>query len=65
MVLSLPSLGLKVNAVCTGYIQNPARMDINLLESTTNFFEQYISLNKHRKVEEIATTFFWQVKTVA
>lgn len=59
MSLELAHLGIRVNAVCPGYIQTPMSMEIDPPEFTANFVEQYIPLNRPGKVEEIAPIFLF------
>ena len=59
MALELAHLGIRVNAVCPGYIQTPMSMEIDPPEFTVNFVEQYIPLNRPGKVEEIAPIFLF------
>lgn len=59
MALELAHLGIRVNAVCPGYIQTPMSMEIDPPEFTENFVTQYIPLNRPGKVEEIAPIFLF------
>ena len=59
MALELAHLGVRVNAVCPGYIQTPMSMEIDPPEFTANFVQQYIPLNRPGKVEEIAPIFLF------
>ena len=59
MALELTHLGIRVNAVCPGYIQTPMSMEIDPPEFTENFVKQYIPLNRPGKVEEIAPIFLF------
>lgn len=59
MALELAHLGIRVNAVCPGYIQTPMSMEIDPVEFTENFVNQYIPLNRPGNVEEIATLFLF------
>jgi 3-oxoacyl-[acyl-carrier protein] reductase len=59
MSLELAHLGIRVNAVCPGYIQTPMSMEIDPPEFTENFVKQYIPLNRPGKVEEIAPLFLF------
>jgi len=59
MALELAHLGIRVNAVCPGYIQTPMSMEIDPPEFTENFVKQYIPLNRPGKVEEIAPIFLF------
>ena len=59
MALELAHLGIRVNAVCPGYIQTPMSMEIDPPEFTANFVDQYIPMNRPGKVEEIAPIFLF------
>lgn len=59
MALELAHLGIRVNAVCPGYIQTPMSMEIDSQEFTKEFTERYIPLNRPGKVEEIAPLFLF------
>jgi len=59
MALELAHLGIRVNAVCPGYIQTPMSLAIDPPEFTENFVEQFIPLNRPGKVEEIAPLFLF------
>jgi 3-oxoacyl-[acyl-carrier protein] reductase len=59
MALELAHLGIRVNAVCPGYIQTPMSMEIDPPEFTENFVKQYIPMNRPGKVEEIAPLFLF------
>ncbi len=59
MALELAHLGIRVNAVCPGYIQTPMSLEIDPPEFTENFVKQFIPLNRPGKVEEIAPLFLF------
>lgn len=59
MALELAHLGIRVNAVCPGYIQTPMSKEIDSPEFTENFVNQYIPLNRPGTVEEIAPVFLF------
>jgi 3-oxoacyl-[acyl-carrier protein] reductase len=59
MALELAHLGIRVNAVCPGYIQTPMSMEIDSPEFTKNFVDRYIPLNRPGRVEEIAPIFLF------
>lgn len=59
MALELAHLGIRVNAVCPGYIQTPMSMEIDPPEFTQKFVEQFIPLNRPGKVAEIAPIFLF------
>jgi 3-oxoacyl-[acyl-carrier protein] reductase len=57
MALELGKHGIRVNAVCPGYIQTPMSMEIDDPEFTKNFVDRYIPLNRPGKMSEIAPAF--------
>lgn len=59
MALELAHLGIRVNAVCPGYIQTPMSIEIDPPEFTENFVRQYIPLNRPGKVDEVAPLFLF------
>jgi 3-oxoacyl-[acyl-carrier protein] reductase len=59
MALELAHLGIRVNAVCPGYIQTPMSMEIDPPEFTEDFVKQYIPINRPGKAEEIAPIFLF------
>jgi 3-oxoacyl-[acyl-carrier protein] reductase len=59
MALELAHLGIRVNAVCPGYIQTPMSKEIDPPEFTENFVKQYIPLNRPGTVEEVAPIFLF------
>lgn len=59
MALELAHLGIRVNAVCPGYIQTPMSMEIDSPEFTTQFVDRFIPLNRAGKVEDIAPIFLF------
>ncbi|MDP4285931.1 MAG: SDR family NAD(P)-dependent oxidoreductase [Bacteroidota bacterium] len=59
MALELAHLGIRVNAVCPGYIQTPMSMEIDSPEFTSDFVNRYIPMNRPGKVEEIAPVFLF------
>jgi 3-oxoacyl-[acyl-carrier protein] reductase len=59
MALELAHLGIRVNAVCPGYIQTPMSKEIDPAEFTENFVKQYIPINRAGQVEEIAPVFLF------
>ncbi|MEO5592411.1 MAG: SDR family NAD(P)-dependent oxidoreductase [Chitinophagaceae bacterium] len=59
MALELAHYGIRVNAVCPGYIQTPMSMEIDPPEFTKNFVKQFIPLNRPGRVEEIAPLFLF------
>lgn len=59
MALELAHLGIRVNAVCPGYIQTPMSREIDPPAFTENFVKQYIPMNRPGTVEEIAPLFLF------
>lgn len=59
MALELARFGIRVNAVCPGYIQTPLSMEIDSPAFTDNFVKRYIPLNRPGNVAEIAAVFLF------
>lgn len=59
MAIELAHLGIRVNAVCPGYIQTPMSMEIDSPEFTQNFVDRYIPMNRPGNVDEIASIFLF------
>ncbi len=59
MALELATFGIRVNAVCPGYIQTPMSQAIDSPEFTARFVNRYIPLNRPGKPEEIAPVFLF------
>jgi 3-oxoacyl-[acyl-carrier protein] reductase len=59
MALELAHLGIRVNAVCPGYIQTPMSIEIDSPEFVKDFVDRYIPLNRPGKVEDIAPLFLF------
>lgn len=59
MALELAHYGIRVNAVCPGYIQTPLSMEIDSPEFTDDFVKKYIPLGRPGNVEEIAAVFLF------
>jgi 3-oxoacyl-[acyl-carrier protein] reductase len=59
MALELAHLGIRVNAVCPGYIQTPMSMEIDSPEFTAAFVDRYIPMNRPGTTKEIASLFLF------
>lgn len=59
MALELAHLGIRVNAVCPGYLQTPMSMEIDSPEFVQNFVDRFIPLNRAGKVEDVAPLFLF------
>ena len=59
MALELAQFGIRVNAVCPGYIQTPLSESIDSPEFTDAFVKRYIPLDRAGKPEEIAPVFLF------
>ncbi|HEX5153241.1 MAG TPA: SDR family oxidoreductase [Parafilimonas sp.] len=59
MALELAHLGIRVNAVCPGYLQTPMSMEIDSPEFVQNFVDRYIPLNRPGRVEDVAPLFLF------
>jgi len=59
MALELAHLGIRVNAVCPGYIHTPMSIEIDSPEFTASFVDQYIPLNRAGQVQDIAPVFLF------
>ena len=59
MALELAASGIRVNAVCPGYIQTPMSETIDSPEFTAAFVKRYIPMNRPGRPEEIAPVFLF------
>lgn len=59
MALELVHVGIRVNAVCPGYIQTPLSESIDTPEFTADFVKRYIPMNRPGKPQEIASVFLF------
>jgi 3-oxoacyl-[acyl-carrier protein] reductase len=59
MALELASSGIRVNAVCPGYIETPLSKSIDSPEFTNAFINRYIPMNRAGSVEDVAPAFLF------
>lgn len=59
MALELAPFGVRVNAICPGYIETPMSKEIDDPAFTKKFVEQYIPLNRAGCVEDVAPMFLF------
>ncbi|CAB1060864.1 Oxidoreductase, short-chain dehydrogenase/reductase family [Olavius sp. associated proteobacterium Delta 1] len=59
MALELAHVGIRVNAVCPGYLVTPMSAEIDPPEFVENFVDRYIPLNRYGKVEDVAPMFLF------
>jgi 3-oxoacyl-[acyl-carrier protein] reductase len=59
MALELAHAGIRVNAVCPGYLVTPMSAEIDPPQFVENFVERYIPLNRYGKVEDVAPMFLF------
>jgi 3-oxoacyl-[acyl-carrier protein] reductase len=65
MALELAHLGIRVNAICPGYIQTPMSQEIDSPEFVQDFVDRYIPLGRPGKVEEVAPAFLFLASDAA
>ena len=59
MAVELAHLGIRVNAVCPGYLQTPMSMEIDSPSFVKEFVERYIPLGRPGTVEDVAPLFLF------
>lgn len=59
MALELAPLGIRVNAVCPGYIQTPMSEAIDSPEFVRDFVDRYIPLGRPGRVEDVSSLFLF------
>lgn len=59
MALELAHLGIRVNAICPGYIETPMSREIDPPEFVRDFVERYIPVDRPGRVEEVAPAFLF------
>jgi 3-oxoacyl-[acyl-carrier protein] reductase len=59
MALELAHLGIRVNAICPGYLQTPMSMEIDSPAFVRDFVDRYIPLGRPGKVDDIAPLFLF------
>ena len=59
MALELAHLGIRVNAVCPGYLQTPMSMEIDSPQFVKNFVDSFIPIGRPGLVEDIAPLFLF------
>ncbi len=65
MALELAHTGIRVNAVCPGYLVTPMSAEIDPPEFVDRFVERYIPLNRYGKVEDVAPMFLYLASDAA
>ena len=59
MALELAPLGIRVNAVCPGYIQTPMSEAIDSPEFVRDFVDRYIPLGRPGRVQDVSSLFLF------
>ncbi|HLA58175.1 MAG TPA: SDR family NAD(P)-dependent oxidoreductase [Puia sp.] len=59
MALELAHLGIRVNAVCPGYIQTPMSKEIDPPAFVENFVKQFIPMNRVGTVDDVSPIFLF------
>jgi 3-oxoacyl-[acyl-carrier protein] reductase len=59
MAVELAHLGVRVNAVCPGYLVTPMSAEIDGPEFVADFVERYIPLNRAGRVEDVPPVFLF------
>jgi len=59
MALELAHLGIRVNAVCPGYLVTPMSAEIDSPEFVATFVDRYIPMNRYGTVEDVAPLFLF------
>jgi 3-oxoacyl-[acyl-carrier protein] reductase len=65
MALELAHLGIRVNAVCPGYIETPLARSIDSPAFVEDFVERYIPLGRPGSVEDVAPLFLFLASDAA
>jgi 3-oxoacyl-[acyl-carrier protein] reductase len=65
MALELGPIGIRVNAVCPGYIETPMSKEIDSPEFVSDFVERYIPLGRPGAVDEVAPVFLFLASDAA
>ena len=59
MALELAHLGIRVNAVCPGYLQTPMSLEIDSPSFVKDFVDRYIPLGRPGSVKDVAPLFLF------